>query len=101
MANLKELTRKLVNTYVHTGRLGQVYSMGTQNSLGHPSTNLTPFQCILGFQPPLNPWNGNIMGIQAADQWFQHSKQVWASTHQPREILSNTRKPTLQQKPTV
>lgn len=28
-----------------------------QNSLKHFATNLTPSHCILGFQPPLFPWN--------------------------------------------
>lgn len=53
-----------------------------QNSLKHSATNLTPFQCVLGFQPSLFPWNPNVTGINAVDEWFTHSEQVWESAHQ-------------------
>ncbi len=29
-----------------------------QNSLTKPATGMTPFKCILGFQPPMFPWSG-------------------------------------------
>lgn len=32
----------------------------TQNSLCHSSMGLTAFQCMLGFQPPMYPWNEHI-----------------------------------------
>lgn len=35
-----------------------VWAEYAQNFLHKPSTGLTPFQCILGFQPPLLPWTG-------------------------------------------
>ncbi|KAI2651009.1 Transposon Tf2-6 polyprotein [Labeo rohita] len=34
-----------------------------QNSLFKPATNLTPFQCTLGFQPPLFPWSGMVYRV--------------------------------------
>ncbi|KAK3543613.1 hypothetical protein QTP70_025023 [Hemibagrus guttatus] len=42
-----------------------------QNSLRQPSTGLTPFQCVLGYQPPLFPWSGEPSNIPAVDYWFR------------------------------
>ncbi|KAK3505884.1 hypothetical protein QTP70_003698 [Hemibagrus guttatus] len=38
-----------------------------QNSLIHSSTGLTPFQCMLGYQPPLFPWSGEPSNVPAVD----------------------------------
>ncbi|KAK3516017.1 hypothetical protein QTP70_001703 [Hemibagrus guttatus] len=35
----------------------------TQNSLTHSSTGLTPFQCVLGYQPPLFSWSGEPSSV--------------------------------------
>lgn len=58
-----------------------------QNSLRNSSTNLTPFQCVLGFQPALYPWNPTTSNIQAVDSWFKRSEQVWEQAHQ--QLLSS------------
>ncbi|KAK3508085.1 hypothetical protein QTP70_013157 [Hemibagrus guttatus] len=52
-----------------------------QNSLRQPSTGLTPFQCILGYQPPLFPWSGEPLDILAVDHWFRERERVWDSAH--------------------
>ncbi len=52
-----------------------------QNSLRHPSTGLTPFQCMLGYQPPLFPWSREPSEVPAVDYWFRESERVWDSAH--------------------
>ncbi len=38
-----------------------------QNSLRQSSTGLTPFQCILGYQPPMFPWDWEPSDVPAVD----------------------------------
>jgi len=52
-----------------------------QNSLRQPTTGLTPFQCVLGYQPPLFPWDGEPSDVPAVDYWFRESERVWDSAH--------------------
>ncbi len=47
-----------------------------QNPLTHASTGLTPFQCVLGYQPLLFPWSGNPSSIPVVDDWIHRSKRV-------------------------
>ncbi|KAL0192813.1 hypothetical protein M9458_011109, partial [Cirrhinus mrigala] len=52
-----------------------------QNSLRQDTTGLTPFQCVLGFQPPLFPWMEELLNFPAVDHWFRASERVWDSAH--------------------
>ncbi|KAK3563534.1 hypothetical protein QTP86_030945 [Hemibagrus guttatus] len=52
-----------------------------QNSLTHSSTGLTPFQCMLGYQPPLFPWSGEPSDIPAVEEWYRRSQEVWEWAH--------------------
>uniref|UniRef100_A0A8C1I7H5 Gypsy retrotransposon integrase-like protein 1 n=1 Tax=Cyprinus carpio TaxID=7962 RepID=A0A8C1I7H5_CYPCA len=52
-----------------------------QNSLRHSSTGLTPFQCVLGYQPPMFPWSGEPSLVPAIDDWIHCSERVWDSAH--------------------
>ncbi|KAI2663454.1 Transposon Tf2-11 polyprotein [Labeo rohita] len=52
-----------------------------QNSLRQDTTGLTPFQCVLGYQPPLFPWTEEPAHVPAVDHWFRESKRVWDSAH--------------------
>ncbi|KAL0188420.1 hypothetical protein M9458_015519, partial [Cirrhinus mrigala] len=52
-----------------------------QNSLRQDSTGLTPFQCVLGYQPPLFSWTEEPSNVPAVDYWFRESERVWDSAH--------------------
>uniref|UniRef100_A0AAZ3RUG2 Chromo domain-containing protein n=1 Tax=Oncorhynchus tshawytscha TaxID=74940 RepID=A0AAZ3RUG2_ONCTS len=52
-----------------------------QNSLRHSSTNLTPFQCVLGYQPVLAPWHQSQTEAPAVDNWFRHAEETWEAAH--------------------
>lgn len=52
-----------------------------QNSLRQETTGLTPFQCVLGFQPPLFPWTEEPSNVPAVDHWFRESERTWDSAH--------------------
>ncbi len=52
-----------------------------QNSLRQNTTGLAPFQCILGYQPPLFPWTGEPSEVPAVDHWLRASERVWDSAH--------------------
>ncbi len=51
-------------------------------TLRQPSTDLTPFQCVLRYQPPLFPWSGEPSEVPAVTHWLQESERVWDSAHQ-------------------
>lgn len=52
------------------------------NSLQKPSTGITPFQCVLGYQPPLLPWSGEPSELPAVSAWMQRSEETWDLAHQ-------------------
>ncbi|KAK3532112.1 hypothetical protein QTP86_008400 [Hemibagrus guttatus] len=52
-----------------------------QNSLIHSSTGLTPFQCVLGYQPLLFPWSGEPSDVLAVEEWYRLSQEVWERAH--------------------
>ncbi|KAK3548058.1 hypothetical protein QTP70_004282 [Hemibagrus guttatus] len=70
-----------------------------QNSLRHSSTGLTPFQCMLGYQPLMFPWSGEPSLVPAVNDWIQRSERVWDSDHarlqravRSQEIQANRRR---------
>ncbi len=71
----------------HTARkistAGAVFSCGPSmhRTPSANTTGLTPFQCILGYQPPLFPWTGEPSEVPAVDHWFRASERVWDSAH--------------------
>ncbi|KAK3561808.1 hypothetical protein QTP86_014376, partial [Hemibagrus guttatus] len=52
-----------------------------QNSLIHSSMGLTPFQCVLGYQPPLFPWHGEPSDVPSVEEWYRLNQEVWEHAH--------------------
>ncbi|KAK3574552.1 hypothetical protein QTP86_009552 [Hemibagrus guttatus] len=52
-----------------------------QNSLIHSSTGLTPFQCVLGYQPPLFPWSREPYDVPPVEEWYRQRQEVWERAH--------------------
>ncbi len=65
-----------------------------QNSLRQPSTGLTPFQCVLGYQPPLFPWSGEPSEVPSVNYWFRESERVWDAAHHQLQRALRRRKMT-------
>ena len=61
----------------------------TQNSLRHSSTNLSPFQCVLEYQPVLAPWHQSQTEAPAGNYWFRRAEETWddAHVHLQRAVL--------------
>ncbi|KAK1802816.1 hypothetical protein P4O66_021352 [Electrophorus voltai] len=47
----------------------------------HAGMTLTPFECVLGYQPPLYPWNLPMSDQPAVETCCRYSEQVWEETH--------------------
>ncbi|KAK3575091.1 hypothetical protein QTP86_020705 [Hemibagrus guttatus] len=65
-----------------------------QNCLRQPTTGLTPFQCVLGYQPPLFPWDGEPSDVPAVDHWFRVSERVCDSAHRQLQRALRRRRMT-------
>lgn len=65
-----------------------------QNSLIKPATGITPFKCILGYQPPLFPWSGEPTELPAVTDWLQRSEDVWNQAH--RHLMRAVRRREIQ-----
>lgn len=79
-----ELTRFLrsyCNRNQHDWSRYLTWAEYAQNSLRKPATGMIPFQCILGFQPPLFPWSGEPTDVPAINDWMTRSEETWDRAH--------------------
>ncbi len=80
----QELTRFL-RSYCHQNQNDWsrflLWAEYAQNSLHKPYTGFMPFQCVLGFQPPLFPWSGEPSELPAINDWLQRSEEMWNTAH--------------------
>ncbi len=76
----QELTRFLI-FYCHNNQNDWsrylLWAEYAQNSLCKTSTGLTPFHCVLGFQPPLFPWSGEPSDLPAVNDCLHRSEETW------------------------
>ncbi|KAK3539568.1 hypothetical protein QTP70_010276 [Hemibagrus guttatus] len=76
---------RFLRTFCHSHQESWSQFLGwaeyAQNSLRQSTTGLTPFQCVLGYQPPLFPWDGEPSDVPAVDYWFRESERVWGEAH--------------------
>ncbi|KAK3569967.1 hypothetical protein QTP86_007794 [Hemibagrus guttatus] len=76
---------RFLRTFCHSHQESWSQFLGwaeyAQNSLRQPTTGLTPFQCMLSYQPLLFPWDGELSDVLAVDYWFRESERVWGSAH--------------------
>ncbi|KAK3532716.1 hypothetical protein QTP86_028085 [Hemibagrus guttatus] len=66
-----------------------------QNSLHQPTTGLTPFQYVFGYQPPLFPWDGEPSDVPAVDYWFRESERPHHSSVLPSTEPGEAEEPPL------
>ncbi|KAK3556180.1 hypothetical protein QTP70_005583 [Hemibagrus guttatus] len=76
-------------------RLGVTVSL---SSGYHPQTNGQTErkiqECVLGYQPPLFPWDGEPSDVPAVDHWFQESERVWDAAHRQLQRALRRRRTT-------
>ncbi|KAG1925560.1 retrotransposable element [Pimephales promelas] len=93
----QEITRFL-RSYCHQNQADWsrflMWAEYAQNSLQKPSTGLTPFQCVMGFQPPLFPWSGEPTEVPSVNDWLQRSEDIWNQAH--THLLHAVRRQRLQ-----
>lgn len=78
-----------------------IWAEYAQNSIQKHSTGMTPFYCILGFQPLLFQWSGEPTNVPAVNDWLQRSEDTWnqAHTHLQRAVNERQRVPADRRRP--